>query len=119
MKQVFSVLALLLCLQLPAQQGEKRQGKADPSKPYQTVEAACGKCMLGLPGKDCDLAVRIQGKAYYVDGAHIDSLGDAHAKDGFCNSIRNAKVQGELINNRFAVQYIELLPAKKGSKKQE
>ena len=27
------------------------------------VETACGECQLGLNGKSCDLAVRINGKA--------------------------------------------------------
>jgi len=41
----------------------------------------------------------------------IDSHGDAHAKDGFCNSIRKAEVQGEIINDRFKVTYFKLLKA--------
>jgi hypothetical protein len=81
----------------------------DKSKPVQTVEAACGQCQLGLKGKGCDLAVRIKGKAYFVDGVHIDSLGDAHAKDGFCNAISKAKVQGEVVDGRFKVTYMELV----------
>jgi hypothetical protein len=36
-----------------------------------------------MEGKACDLAVRIDGKAYFVDGTSIDSHGDAHAADGF------------------------------------
>ena len=58
----------------------------------------------------CDLAVRIDGKSYFVDGAKIDQHGDAHAKDGFCESIRTAEVVGEIKNNRFVVSYFKLLP---------
>jgi hypothetical protein len=36
-----------------------------------------------LKGYACDLAVRIDGKPYFVDGTSIDSHGDAHAEDGF------------------------------------
>ena len=81
----------------------------DSTKKIELVEMACGECQFGLHGKSCDLAVRINGRAYFVDGAHIDSLGDAHAKDGFCNAIRKATVQGELVNNRYAISYISLL----------
>jgi len=90
---------------------------ADTSKPVQAVEVSCGKCKLGLPGKTCDLAIRIDGKAYYADGAGIDSFGDAHAGDGMCNAIRNAEVQGELLDNRFKISYIKILPAEKKKKR--
>ncbi|AIZ65225.1 glutaminyl-tRNA synthetase [Hymenobacter sp. DG25B] len=74
------------------------------------VDAACGQCRLGLEGKSCDLAIRLDGKAYFVDGTTVDSHGDAHAKDGLCNAIRKAKVQGDLVDNRFKATYFELLP---------
>lgn len=82
----------------------------DKNKQVQLVEASCGQCKLGLPGKSCDLAVRINGKAYFVDGTNIDSHGDAHAKDGFCSAIRQAEVQGEIVDNRFRATYFRLLP---------
>ncbi|RIY10844.1 hypothetical protein D0T11_09095 [Hymenobacter rubripertinctus] len=82
----------------------------DKAKPVQVVEAACGQCRLGLPGRACDLAVRIEGNAYFVDGTHIDSHGDAHAKDGFCQQIRQAEVQGQVVNDRFVATYFRLLP---------
>jgi hypothetical protein len=82
----------------------------DKAKKVMVVDASCGQCKLGLPGKSCDLAVRIDGKAYFVDGSNIDSHGDAHAKDGFCNSIRKAEVQGEVVDNRFVATYFKLLP---------
>ena len=54
----------------------------------QVVEAACGQCLFGLTGDGCDLAIRVDGQAYFVDGTNIDEHGDAHAEDGFlqCNS---------------------------------
>ena len=89
--------------------------KPDPQKKIQVVEASCGECQFKLEGKGCDLAVRINGKAYFVDGTEIDSHGDAHANDGFCKSVRKAEVQGEIVNNRFKVTYLKLLkdPEKK------
>ena len=93
-----------------AQTKNTKVGKFNSSKPLIMAEAACGECKLGLKGKSCDLAVRINGKSYFVDGVHIDSLGDAHAKDGFCNSIRKAQVQGQIQGDRFVASYFNLLP---------
>jgi hypothetical protein len=77
----------------------------------QVVEVACGQCQFGLiTQKGCDLAVRIDGKAYFVDGADIDQFGDAHdEKTGFCEVIRKAEVTGELKDNRFEVSSIKLV----------
>ena len=71
---------------------------------------------MGLKGKGCSLAVKVDDKAYFVDGSDIDSHGDAHANDGFCNKVRKANVQGEIVKNRFKATYFKLLPeAKKES----
>ena len=83
--------------------------KPDTAKELLEVEAACGQCRFALAGEGCDLAVRINGKAYFVDGTHIDQHGDAHAKDGFCNAIRKAKVQGQVKDNRFLASYFKLV----------
>lgn len=80
------------------------------------VEISCGECMFKLPGKGCDLAVRIDGAAYFVDGKKTDDFGDAHAEDGFCNAIRKATVTGEIINGRFKAKTIQLLANKKSEK---
>ncbi len=74
------------------------------------VEAACGQCLLGLEGEGCDLAVHIQGHSYYVDGVHLDSLGDAHAADGMCEVIRKARVTGEVKDGRFVASSFHMLP---------
>ena len=79
----------------------------------QIVEASCGQCQFGMKEKGCDLAVRIDGKSYFVDGTAIDSHGDAHANDGFCAAIRKAAVVGEIKNNRFVVSSFKLLPEEK------
>ena len=75
----------------------------------QTVEASCGQCKFGMKGQaGCSLAVRINGVPYFVDGTSIDKHGDAHAKDGFCEAIRKAEVQGEIVDNRFKATYFKL-----------
>ena len=88
------------------------QTKKDNSK-IQIVEASCGQCQFGMEGKSCDLAVRIDGKSYFVEGTNIDAHGDAHAKDGFCASIRKAAVIGTIKDNKFIVTYFKLQPITK------
>ena len=74
------------------------------------VEAACGECKFGMRGKSCDIAVRVGGRSYFVDGVKADALGDAHAADGICESIRKARVTGTVTGNRFVATGFELLP---------
>ena len=74
------------------------------------VEVACGECMFKMPGKGCDLAIKIDGATYFVDGRKIDDFGDAHADDGFCNAIKKAEVIGEVKDGKFVVSYFKLLP---------
>ena len=80
------------------------------------VEIACGECVFKMDGKGCDLAVRIDGKPYFVDGRKIDDFGDAHADDGFCNAIRKATVTGEIVNGRFKAKSVQLVETKKTEK---
>lgn len=90
----------------------------DATKKTMVVETACGECQFKMTGKTCDLAVRIDGKSYFVDGTTIDEHGDAHAKEGFCNAIRKADVQGSIVNDKFKVTYFKLhLPEAGPSKK--
>ena len=80
-------------------------------KKKQVVEAACGQCQFKMKDKKgCDLAVRIDGKSYFVEGSKIDEHGDAHADDGFCNTNKKAEVIGEVKDGKFVVSYFKLLP---------
>lgn len=93
-------------------QNSKSVDKTMKDPTAQVVEASCGQCQFKMDGKGCDLAVRIKGKTFFVDGTNIDDHGDAHAKDGFCQSIRKAEIQGSIVNNRFIATYFKLLPEK-------
>lgn len=106
MKKLILPFVLLISITLTAQ--EKKEAPKT-----QIVEASCGQCQFGMEGHGCELAVRIDGKSYFVDGTSIDSHGDAHANDGFCASIRKAAVVGEIKNNRFVVSTFKLLPEEK------
>lgn len=82
----------------------------DTTVKINVVEVSCGQCQFKMEGTGCDLALRMNGKFYYVDNTKIDQHGDAHAKDGFCESIRKAEVQGKIVDNRYKVSYFKLLP---------
>jgi hypothetical protein len=105
MKKIASLL-FLFCIVLVNAQDKKEQSKD------QIVEASCGQCQFKMKGHGCELAVRIDGKSYFVDGASLDSFGDAHAKDGFCATIRKAEVVGQVTNNRFKATSFKVLPKK-------
>ncbi len=78
------------------------------------AEVSCGQCQFDLKSQDgCDLAIRIDNKAYFVDGAHIDDFGDAHdLETGFCEVVRKAKVVGQVENDRFKATSVELIGKK-------
>jgi hypothetical protein len=58
------------------------------------VEASCGQCQFGMKGYACDLAVRIDGKSYFVDGTSIDSV--MHIQMTVFAAIRKAEVSGTI-----------------------
>ena len=74
------------------------------------VEASCGQCQFGMDAPGCDLAVRLEGTPYFVDGSGIDDHGDAHGSDGLCNVIRLADVSGEIVDGRFVARSFVLRP---------
>jgi hypothetical protein len=80
----------------------------------QVVDASCGQCQFSMTSqKGCDLAIRIDGKSYFVDGTNIDEHGDAHNKnDGFCEVVRKAKVSGKIVDNRFVATSFKLVDKK-------
>ena len=107
MKKTITLFIALLSFSVVAQKTQEQPKKK------QIVEASCGQCQFGMEGKACDLAVRIDGKSYFVDGTNIDQHGDAHAADGFCTKVRKAEVAGEIIDNRFKATSFKLLPVTK------
>lgn len=107
------LIGLLLCTVYSSVSGQSKISVPDSTKKIQTVDASCGQCQFKMEGKGCHLAVRINGKSYFVDGTSIDDHGDAHGHDGFCEAIRKAEVQGEVVNNRFKATYFKLMPLAK------
>ena len=64
--------------------------------------------MFNMEGEEYFLAIRHEGKSFPMGGTGIDDHGDAHSNDGFCNAIRKAEVQGELVNGIYLVIYFKL-----------
>ncbi|MCA1919984.1 hypothetical protein B0A79_05775 [Flavobacterium piscis] len=106
MKKLIFVLFLIIGIAAQAQTKKKFD------KPT-IVEASCGECQFGMKGKSCDLAVRIDGKSYFVDGTTIHDHGDAHADNGFCNAVRKASVTGTIEKDRFKATSFTLIDDKK------
>ncbi len=104
------LLFILLCVLLIFSSCFVKESTQNKESNSQIVEASCGQCKFNLPGKGCELAVRIGGKAYFVDGKKIDNHGDPHASGGFCTTIRKAHVDGDIIDNRFRVKSFKLIP---------
>lgn len=109
MKNILAIAFLFLAFGANAQ--DKKITKPE------VVEASCGQCNFGMKGKGCSLAVKIDGKPYFVDGTKIDDHGDSHGADGFCSKVRHAEVTGEVKNDRFVASSFKLLPEKKAKKK--
>ncbi|MDX8552462.1 DUF6370 family protein [Tenacibaculum sp. 1B UA] len=84
---------------------------SSPKEKTQIVEASCGQCKFGLNSQQgCDLAIKIDQNAYFIDGAHIDDFGDAHDKNiGFCNVVRKAEVTGKVENGRFKATSFKII----------
>ncbi len=110
MKKVILILFISFSAGIVIGQTKKLTRTSNSKEALQIVEASCGECKFGIKGKSCDLAVRINGRAYFVDGTKIDDHGDAHASDGFCEKIRKAEVKGRVVKNRFVATHFKLLP---------
>ena len=103
MKKIFVFVFFIAAFAANAQEQQK----------VKTVEASCGQCQFGMKDKKgCDLAVRFEGKSFFLDGTGLNDHGDAHAEDGFCSAIRQAEVTGSVVDGRFKATSFKLLPLK-------
>lgn len=111
MKMTLMIFGLCSLLLLPGCGSKPTGTQANETVTPLVADVGCGQCQLGLKGKPgCDLAVRLDGKSYFVDGVKMNDLGDPHESDGLCSVVHPAKVTGELKEGRFAATAIELLP---------
>ncbi len=101
--------SLFLSININSQVLTKLSAKPDPNKKLITADVSCGECNFDLEGNDCDLAVKIGDKAYYVDGVGIKDYGHPHDKNGFCVAVRKAELQGDIVDGRFKATYFNLL----------
>ncbi|MFK8059695.1 MAG: DUF6370 family protein [Polaribacter sp.] len=100
MKKIFLVFAFIILVSC-----------SNNKKVTQVAEVSCGQCKFDLDSENgCSLAVRIDDKAYFVDGFNIDDFGDAHDEHiGFCNVIRKGEVTGFVKDGRFVASSIKLV----------
>lgn len=111
MKQLLIFILFLSGFTVQAQEKPKTP-QLDPTKKTYEVLASCGTCNFKMKAQGCPLAIKLDGKFYFVDGTSIDEHGDAHADDGFCNAVKKAKVQGAIEGDRFKVTYFEIVKSK-------
>lgn len=118
MKALFLALAAVLMSAAGfAQAASSLSARPDPAKKLMVVDASCGECNFGMEGDNCDLAIALNGKYYFVDGVGIKDYGGPHDKGGFCVAVRRAEVQGEVVNGRFKASYFKLLDEQGGKGK--
>ncbi len=76
-----------------------------------TAEAGCAMCIYEMEGAEsCALAVKVDGRPYYVTGSTIFDHGDPHAADGLCKTGREAVIDGKIEGGRVVATKIEIKP---------
>ena len=78
----------------------------------QVVKASCGTCNFDMTADECELAVEIGGKHYFVEGSTIDAHGDPHNEIGLCSTVREASVIGEIKKGVFVATKFDLVEIK-------
>lgn len=70
----------------------------------ETTEVGCGMCMYSMEGvESCELAAKVDGKAYLVTGVDFDTHGS-----GLCNGTSNAKITGSVYEDGVTATKVEL-----------
>ncbi len=62
-----------------------------------------------MTGDECDLAVLIDGKHYYVDGSGVSDHGNEHSDDGLCVISRKAQVKGKIKYGVFLAESVKII----------
>ena len=107
MKKLLLLSAILVFACKHNENIPSKEFKFNPDIEVINAKASCGICMFNMEGEKCELAVDIKGDKYYVLGAHIDSFGDAHSENGFCNAIKEVEIQGSILNDKFNLTYFK------------
>ncbi|MCH2228884.1 MAG: DUF6370 family protein [Crocinitomicaceae bacterium] len=74
------------------------------------AKASCGTCNFDMTNDECELAVEIDKKHYFVEGSSVDGHGDAHSATGLCSTIRDAKIIGKVRHGVFVAESFQLIP---------
>lgn len=89
-KLLLGVLCLAFGYTANAQEEAAKESK------LKRVEISCGQCNFGMTGGGCSLAVKMDGKAYFVDGMKMTDFGDPHSKEGLCVVVKQGLAEGEV-----------------------
>lgn len=110
-RSLIAILGLLTALTGCGQKAESPTISIPPEAP-RIVDAGCGRCLFGRKeDKKCNLAIKVDGKSYFVDGFHIKQFGNPDLDGGMCKRVHKAKVAGEVANSRFVASAFELAVA--------
>ena len=102
---------IVLILSLLTGCGEQAQtNKSVKLVKDKVVPASCGLCKFGLPNTKCELAVKIDEEAYFVEGVDTGDHDSFHEPEGYCMMTRKARVSGVVKNKKFIASSYELLP---------
>jgi hypothetical protein len=92
-------------------------GAAPKGVPIQgrVLTVACAHCIFHMPNvKSCPWAAELDGHYYLLTG-NVPSQQNSHAPGGICTMKRQARIDGELVNDVIRVARLELLPIEPGS----
>jgi hypothetical protein len=97
----------------PPAKVEAKETAPEQKTNAKAYEVGCGMCIFKMEAeKKCALAIKIDGKPYLVGGTAMLDHGDAHSKEGMCNTARMAIVEGKVEGDKFMATKFELLPNK-------
>jgi hypothetical protein len=74
------------------------------------AQVACGTCKFDMNGSGCDAAIKVDGKAYWLDGMEVQGHHDMHKPGGICLTVRTADVKGTITGDRLTATQLALQP---------
>ena len=76
------------------------------------TKVSCGKCNFEMTSENCELAIEIDQRYYFIEGFSIYEFGNPDSDFGLCSLIRDAKVLGKVKHGVFVAEKFELIDIK-------